>query len=524
MYEYKLYLQDYDLETVHDLLVSSTERYHYSFTTTETVKATTKRKLEIPVGLAMELKLDTGVCIKVTLTNASEADRILYKQGHVLTFGSEDDSTAASIDAIAISIKQGLVNQLPVRFHTMEHFQSSLRIPMSTKLSHLTDNLLLTALSAADGVMAGFATCEKVNYEYPEMSQSLSYNRVEVKENEFSYVPINDFQIYKKDNMVVALGITVGGSDFGEHLHYYLTGWFDAEHSEQIMKLFGENFEKAMFSGLPLKGGKFTGDQKIIKLGTKFSLDDVVLEQSVKDKLVKEVFNFFEMEPWYRKAGLPFKRGVALYGEAGTGKTMIAKILASTIPQTVIWVRAGDMVDLNDMNRVFRLARLGSPSVLFLEDIDFYAADRDTGKSNGLGIANMLGQLDGLEENDGILVIITTNRLETVEKAIIDRPGRIDVKIYIGELGKGKIIELLKKKLKAFKMGFSDWEAVIPLGTLMTGAQAVEFSTMIMRYAISEVSTTTIQEMLITESSVKKALKDIERAQNSKRISGFKHD
>jgi ATP-dependent 26S proteasome regulatory subunit len=290
------------------------------------------------------------------------------------------------------------------------------------------------------------------------------------------------------------------------------------------MKLFGENFEKAMFSGLPLKGGKFTGDQKIIKLGAKLTLDDVVLEKSVKEKLIKEVFNFFEMEPWYRKAGLPFKRGVALYGQPGTGKTMIAKILASTMPQTVVWVRAGDMTDINDMNRVFRLARLGAPSILFLEDIDFYASDRDTGRSGSLGIANMLGQLDGLEENDGILVIITTNRIETVEKAIIDRPGRIDVKIFIGELGKDKIIELLKKKLKAFRKEFPNWESVIPQGTLMTGAQTVEFSTMIMRYAISAVSSSTMKEMVITTEAVKKALKDVERAQNAKRISGFSND
>ncbi|WP_155814192.1 hypothetical protein [Syntrophomonas wolfei] len=46
-----------------------------------------------------------------------------------------------------------------------------------------------------------------------------------------------------------------------------------------------------------------------------------------------------------------------------------------------------------------------------------------------------MARLDGLEENDGVLVIMSINRLEVLEQAIVDRPGSIDIKIYLGELG-----------------------------------------------------------------------------------------
>lgn len=267
-----------------------------------------------------------------------------------------------------------------------------------------------------------------------------------------------------------------------------------------------------------LKGGKFTGDQKVIKLHEKVTLDDIVLEDTVRSKLLKEVFGFFAMEDLYKKVGLPFKRGVMLYGVPGGGKTMVAKIIASTSPQTLIWVRAGDMGEVEDINRVFRLARMAAPSILFLEDVDFYLHDRDSPKGDGVAVSNIMAQLDGLEENNGIMVIMTTNRLESIEKAISERRGRIDTQIFFGELGKDKIIELLKKKLHSFATSFDDWENVIKQGTLLSGAEVVELSTLILRNGISESENPA--SFVISEAAVKNAVKDMERSKNRK-VAGF---
>ena len=521
MYEKKLYLNENDLEAVINLLERFSKTMDYTFTTSKLVMAYTKSKLEIPSHIEAKIKFNDGYVININLTEVSDEVRYIYKRSFVLTFQDSANMRLPYIDNLAHEIQEALSNEIPPVFRSMEHFQDYLKIPTSSSLSQLTDNLLLTAMSAVDSVMVGFTKREKIHFESTEMREALSYCRVEVKEDEFSKIEISNFQVYTKCNIAIAIGIMQDRDDRGGNIRYALYGWFDAKHSELLMKNFGENFEKALVSGISMKGMKLTGTQKIIKLKEKLTLDDIVLEDSIKDKIVKEIINFFDMEMWYKKAGLPFKRGVALYGTFGTGKTHLCKILASIMSQSLIWVKAGEMQSLGDMDRVFRIARMGSPSILFLEDIDFYSQDRESGRSSGLGLANLLAQLDGVEENHGVLTIITTNRIESIEKAIVDRPSRIDVKIHMGELGKEKIVELVRKKLDAFSYGFYDWDEVIPKGTLLTGAQAVELSTMILRNAISDKKPDDTQDVEITEDAVKKALKDIERVGNGKKVAGF---
>ena len=69
---------------------------------------------------------------------------------------------------------------------------------------------------------------------------------------------------------------------------------------------------------------------------------------------------------------------------------MLAKVLASELEQTVVWVRAGDLEGTAEINRAFQLARIGAPSVLILEGINLYLQDRNNLKSNSVTIANML--------------------------------------------------------------------------------------------------------------------------------------
>jgi len=324
----------------------------------------------------------------------------------------------------------------------MEHFLGTLKSPLVTQVATLTDNLILNGLQAAAKVLDGFVPREKLAYDNPRsQSDRLSYLRVELKEDTFSYVPMNEFQVYQQAEVLVAVGLTKEGNAYGAP-RTFLTLWFSTEHSEALNGLFGRNFDKALFEGIAVKGGKFTGDQKILRLKDKLTFADMKLEPVVRERIEREVLGFFSLEDVYRKAGLPFKRGIALYGPPGTGKTLLAKVLASTLSQTVIWVRAGDLEETADINRVFQLARIGAPSVLILEDIDLYLQDRDNLKSNSVTIANMLAQLDGLEENDGTLVLVTTNKIETVERAIV---MRVCSGITVAQFGKsrGKPLSLL---------------------------------------------------------------------------------
>ena len=89
----------------------------------------------------------------------------------------------------------------------------------------------------------------------------------------------------------------------------------------------------------------------------------------------------------------------------------------------------------------------------------------------------------------------------------------------MGELGKCVVIEILESKLKSFPKTFSSWNEVISEHVVMTGAQAVELSTTILRNSI--MATEAGRECELTSDAVKKGLKDLERAQNAHRMKGF---
>lgn len=172
------------------------------------------------------------------------------------------------------------------------------------------------------------------------------------------------------------------------------------------------------------RGKKIAADGKFLNVG-KYSWDDVVLEPDVKDNVFDDVVGFLNYADLYRVNDLPFKRGLILYGKPGCGKTLLGKVVANQVKSSFIWVTAAQASSAGFIRELFSLAREISPSVLFFEDIDMYTVDRGYGAFNSL-VGEMLAQMDGMEENDGLVVVATTNRLDVIEKALAERPSRFD--------------------------------------------------------------------------------------------------
>jgi SpoVK/Ycf46/Vps4 family AAA+-type ATPase len=156
--------------------------------------------------------------------------------------------------------------------------------------------------------------------------------------------------------------------------------------------------------------------------------DDVVLEEHVLDEIHRNVFLPLEDSERWLASGLPLKRSLLLSGVPGTGKTMIGKLIASKISHTFIWVTADGFNRASNVRRIYQTARDNRPSVLFFEDLDVVAG-RDGAMSAVFG--ELLGQTDGLEPNDLIITLATTNRPEALDEALKDRPGRFDRHIEI---------------------------------------------------------------------------------------------
>jgi SpoVK/Ycf46/Vps4 family AAA+-type ATPase len=175
-----------------------------------------------------------------------------------------------------------------------------------------------------------------------------------------------------------------------------------------------------------LRGKKFNGVSGEILPLSEHSWGDLVWPDGIKEKLRSDIDVIFKNASIFRSYGLNSKKGFILSGEPGNGKTLLLKILAKETEATCIMV---PFDEFKFTPYIFSLARDLAPTILILEDIDLFGVDRDNSAQN-VELGKLMNQLDGMIENREIVVIATTNRLEKVEKALQNRPGRFD-RVYV---------------------------------------------------------------------------------------------
>lgn len=162
------------------------------------------------------------------------------------------------------------------------------------------------------------------------------------------------------------------------------------------------------------------------------------LEQQVQE--IKEAVELPLTHPeLYEDIGIKPPKGVILYGEPGTGKTLLAKAVANSTSATFLRVVGSELIQkyLGDgpklVRELFRVADELSPSIVFIDEIDAIGTKRYDSHSGGereiqRTMLELLNQMDGFDALSEVKVIMATNRIETLDPALI-RPGRIDRKI-----------------------------------------------------------------------------------------------
>lgn len=141
----------------------------------------------------------------------------------------------------------------------------------------------------------------------------------------------------------------------------------------------------------------------------------------------------------YEEIGIKPPKGVVLYGEPGTGKTLLAKAVANQTSATFLRVVGSELIQkyLGEgpklVRELFRVADDHSPSIVFIDEIDAVGSKRYDSSSGGTReiqrtMLELLNQLDGFDERGDVKVIMATNKIESLDPALI-RPGRIDRKI-----------------------------------------------------------------------------------------------
>ncbi|RSH88794.1 ATPase of 26S proteasome regulatory subunit 4 [Saitozyma podzolica] len=141
----------------------------------------------------------------------------------------------------------------------------------------------------------------------------------------------------------------------------------------------------------------------------------------------------------YEEMGIRPPKGVILYGAPGTGKTLLAKAVANQTSATFLRIVGSELIQkyLGDgpklVRELFRVAEEHAPSIVFIDEIDAVGTKRYDSTSGGereiqRTMLELLNQLDGFDTRGDVKVIMATNRIETLDPALI-RPGRIDRKI-----------------------------------------------------------------------------------------------
>merc|ERR1719261_50449 len=141
----------------------------------------------------------------------------------------------------------------------------------------------------------------------------------------------------------------------------------------------------------------------------------------------------------YEDIGIKPPKGVILYGEPGTGKTLLAKAVANSTSATFLRVVGSELIQkyLGDgpklVRELFRVADEMAPSIVFIDEIDAVGTKRYDSTSGGereiqRTMLELLNQMDGFDSRGEVKVIMATNRIESLDPALI-RPGRIDRKI-----------------------------------------------------------------------------------------------
>ena len=214
----------------------------------------------------------------------------------------------------------------------------------------------------------------------------------------------------------------------------------------------GDDFKKALVEVTP------SGMREVFIENPDVSWEEIGGLAEVKRELMEAVEWPMKYPGLYDKLGHKMPRGILLHGPSGTGKTLMAKAVATESEANFVSVRGPELLSKwvgeseRGIREIFKRARQSAPCVIFFDEIDSIAPVRGAGGETQVTervVSQLLTELDGMENMHGVIVLAATNRADMIDPALL-RPGRFDKIISIplpDKEGRKKVLEIHSKDI-----------------------------------------------------------------------------
>ena len=347
---------------------------------------------------------------------------------------------------------------------------------------------------------------EKVDYgTFMSMTEQKQIGKVEIQSNQILFTNADESKVYKTglmDDPDLVSRLYDSGAEFSsditEQMSPFLSLLLTWVLPIVIFIIIGQVLTKKMMNkaGGPnsMMFGMGNSNAKVyVKSAEGIKFSDVAGEDEAKESLA-EVVDYLHNPAKYREVGAAMPKGILLVGPPGTGKTMLAKAVAGEANVPFFSMSGSEFVEMfvgmgaSKVRDLFKQAKEKAPCIVFIDEIDAIGKKRD-GQLGGNDereqtLNQLLTEMDGFEENTGVIILAATNRPESLDPALT-RPGRFDrrVPVELPDLkGREEILKVHAKKIK-----IADDVDFRQIARMASGASGAELANIINEAALRAV-------------------------------------
>ena len=353
--------------------------------------------------------------------------------------------------------------------------------------------LLLLLFNMLVMPMIGQRQVKEVDYNtFMEMTYNDNIGKVELQDNQILFTDKDNTQLYKTGLMSdpeLTQRLYDHGAQFASEiqeqmspvLSFLLSFGLPIVIFVGLGQMFTKQMMKKMGGPNSMMFGTGKSNAKVyVKSSEGIKFTDVAGEDEAKENL-SEIVDYLHNPNKYRDIGASMPKGVLLVGPPGTGKTLLAKAVAGEANVPFFSMSGSEFVEMfvgmgaSKVRDLFRQAKEKAPCIVFIDEIDAIGKKRDgqlsTNDEREQTLNQLLTEMDGFEDNTGVIILAATNRPDSLDPALT-RPGRFDRRVPVelpDQKGREANLRVHAKKIKV--AGDVDFGKIARMASGASGAE-----------------------------------------------------